>query len=221
MLFSLCAFGDWIEQPFQRAVANTQTSAALRYRSSCERLTMRQIGALALGVWYSFVLSFFLAFSANQLSSGYHFSSSANTGHYVLLGIAWCLGVTVAAGLAACASKSHPALISPCTAAFVAISLFGFSYAAVNTGEADPLLPPLLFGWQPTVVMWAIVFGLLMIFASAIVGLSVRELETVLEPGILGIRGVHWLWLWVPMALHQPDRAGQGRGLPWHHAGHL
>lgn len=169
---------------------------------------MRQIGALALGIWYSFVLSFFLASSAKQLSSGYHFSNSPGSENYVLLGVAWCLGVAIAAGLAACASKSHPTLISTCTAAFVAVPLFGFSYAAVKIGGADPLLPPLLFGWQPSVVLWGVVFGLLMIFIAAIVGASVRESEAVLEPGILGIRGVHWLWLWVPMAfwaLQIPD----------------
>jgi hypothetical protein len=156
---------------------------------------MRQIGALAVGIWYACVLLVFLTLGTQYLSI------NQKPDHYVLLSMSRLLGVSIAAGLAAFASKRYPMLISICTATFVAILLFGASYASVNIGGADPLLPPLLLGLRPSVIIWSLVSGMLMILIATAIGLSVRQSEAALEPGILGIRGVHWLWLWVPMAL--------------------
>lgn len=150
-----------------------------------------KLGAFAatlVGMWYS--LTF-----ASAGSIGAKFVSGGNPdSHYFLDSLAWLVGTALGAALACILARSRRwlvAILSTLPSAGI------FVVAAVLLGHEK--MEPLLFGYEPPVILYCSIFALLSVLAGPFVQVSLFNAspDDELIQQLRTIRPRHWLWLWI------------------------
>src|SRR5712691_11513431 len=171
---------------------------------------MRQVGAFLLGFWYSLSIASSLGEAIKSLADD---KSQGFGEHYILVGIAWLIGIGLAAYIAGVASSKYPLTLSILTVLPLPI-LYSVVLLVYGGEGLSYRLPPLMFGWSPTAIGFVFIFSLILLGTGYFVGISARttliegrndsedeQLYDSQSKTILGIRWGHWYWLWFPISL--------------------
>jgi len=154
-------------------------------------LGLNPIAAVLVATWYSLT-------AAGAMSSGFHFLYEHSPNDYFLAqNLMWTVGIGVGIAIAVCLARSSAVLVGGISSLLMSGLLLSLLLLGAGEGESDVSIWG--FRQSPTQFLMAIAaLTLLSGLLGTVGGKAMRDDESLAGP-ILGIRGGHWFWLWLPV----------------------
>jgi hypothetical protein len=154
-------------------------------------LGLNPIAAVLVAMWYSLT-------AAGAMSSGFHFLYEHSPNDYFLAqNLMWTVGIVVGSVIAVCLARSSAVLVGGISSLLMSGLLLSLLLLGAGEGESDVSI----WGFRPSPTQFLVVIAALTLLSGllgTVGGKAMRDDESLAGP-ILGIRGGHWFWLWLPV----------------------
>jgi hypothetical protein len=152
---------------------------------------LNPIAAVLVAMWYSLT-------AAGAMSSGFHFLYEHSPNDYFLAqNLMWTVGIGIGIAVAVCLARSSAVLVGGISSLLMAGLLLSLLLLGAGEGESDVSI----WGFRPSPTQFLVAIAALTLLSGllgTVAGKAMRDDESLAGP-ILGIRGGHWFWLWLPI----------------------
>jgi hypothetical protein len=151
---------------------------------------LNPIAAVFVAMWYSLT-------AAGAMSSGFHFLYEHSPNDYFLAqNLMWTVGISIGIAVAVCLARSSAVLVGGISSLLMSGLLISLLLLGAGEGESDVSI----WGFRPSPSQFLVAIAALTLLSGllgTVGGKAMRDDESLAGP-ILGIRGGHWFWLWLP-----------------------